>query len=537
MLALVSVALAACALAYKVRNAENKKQAILKFFGCADDEPPQIDDQIVGHLEEIAKNATLRGPGTVEDIYFQGTVKRDEDVVANAIDAVVHPPLDHAKIEVLLYAPGSYLLRQRDDGRTSIAVSCKPMNGGAIVKMELHGTPSGALEEKKAFFAEARSFANSAGAKNIVLPADAGAGPGAIAATSDPEELYDSYAAVVSSGAGGGKSAAVVHDAEQLYDSIDEVTSSTTAAVRETMFARPLPLPPPSQASSQASSQVASQVPSTSTASPGILPNGEPPKVAGAPIMIKALHPYSPTAPDQVAMTKGDLLTLLDGAGNWWKVKAENGTEGLVPSNYVEKVAPAEDSPKLPLLVAEKEGIPLSSAPAASNTNDVTTTAAEEAPLPVGPAVSATAAPPKALPGSHAGRGGSAAATQATPTASASINKVDEGNNGNEEGNPFADAEGIIAHQEDEIYEALFKKKAASITDDLGAVEVAALLRESGLDQKALKFVWSTAKKDPAVQHGLKAKMNFDEFVLACKLAVKAGGTFAASACSASSEA
>ena len=66
---------------------------------------------------------------------------------------------------------------------------------------------------------------------------------------------------------------------------------------------------------------------------------------------------------------------------------------------------------------------------------------------------------------------------------------------------------------------------------------MAALLRESGLDQKALKFVWSTAKKDPAVQHGLKAKMNFDEFVLACKLAVKAGGTFAASACSASSEA
>jgi len=56
---------------------------------------------------------------------------------------------------------------------------------------------------------------------------------------------------------------------------------------------------------------------------------------------------------------------------------------------------------------------------------------------------------------------------------------------------------------------------------------VAALLEESGLDKTALRSVWNAAKKDPAVQHGSKGKMNFDEFVCACKLAEEAGGTFA----------
>jgi hypothetical protein len=60
---------------------------------------------------------------------------------------------------------------------------------------------------------------------------------------------------------------------------------------------------------------------------------------APAPTMIKALHPYSPTAPNQIAMAQGDVFTLLEGVGAWWNVQAANGTEGLVPSNYVEKVA------------------------------------------------------------------------------------------------------------------------------------------------------------------------------------------------------
>lgn len=43
------------------------------------------------------------------------------------------------------------------------------------------------------------------------------------------------------------------------------------------------------------------------------------------------------TAPDQIAITQGEAFTLLDGVGNWWKVKFVSGMEGLVPSNYVKK--------------------------------------------------------------------------------------------------------------------------------------------------------------------------------------------------------
>ena len=270
---------------------------------------------------------------------------------------------------------------------------------------------------------------------------------------------------------------------------------------------------------------------------------------APAPTMIKALHLYAPTAPNQIAMAQGETLTLLDGVGNWWKVRAANGTEGLVPSNYVEKVvapvtvveervsfprqippAPAALPPAPAATTNANEVLPPSTAAAAAAPvalAQAPTTAAKEAPLPVGPTVSAATkdldpllpALEQALPAPPAVAEGSAATPPATTTAPTSV--VDEGD---EEDNPFADEE---ADQENAIYEALYKKKVASTTDDLGAAEAAALLKESGLDQKALRSVWNAAKKDPAVQHGSKGKMNFDEFVCACKLAEEAGGTFA----------
>ena len=57
--------------------------------------------------------------------------------------------------------------------------------------------------------------------------------------------------------------------------------------------------------------------------------------------MVKALHPYTPTAANQIAMVQGDILTLIDGTGVWWKVKAATGQDGLVPSNYVAKIVSA----------------------------------------------------------------------------------------------------------------------------------------------------------------------------------------------------
>lgn len=77
-----------------------------------------------------------------------------------------------------------------------------------------------------------------------------------------------------------------------------------------------------------------------------------PTPAAPALTTVKALHPFAPTAPGQIAMAQDEAFTLLDGVGNWWRVKAVIGTEGLVPSNYVEKV----DSPFCSYCGAKKDG-------------------------------------------------------------------------------------------------------------------------------------------------------------------------------------
>ena len=100
-------------------------------------------------------------------------------------------------------------------------------------------------------------------------------------------------------------------------------------------------------------------------------------------------------------------------------------------------------------------------------------------------------------------------------------------NDEDEEANPFADE--VNESDECVVYEALYMKKAASTDDELGAAVVAGLLQESGADTKVLRQVWNAAKKAPDVPHGAKGKMNFQEFVVACKLTVEAGGSFAAS--------
>ena len=112
----------------------------------------------------------------------------------------------------------------------------------------------------------------------------------------------------------------------------------------------------------------------------------------------------------------------------------------------------------------------------------------------------------------------------ATTTAPTLVDKKED-----EEYNPFVDEVGDVADQESALYEALYKKKAASTGDELSASVVAGLLKESGADTSVLRRVWDAAKKAPDVPHGTKGTMNFKEFVVACKLTVKAGGSFAAS--------
>lgn len=54
--------------------------------------------------------------------------------------------------------------------------------------------------------------------------------------------------------------------------------------------------------------------------------------------MVIAVHNYKPTSPDDLKLTKGDLLDVLDDSEpNWWKAANSDGDIGYIPSNYVKK--------------------------------------------------------------------------------------------------------------------------------------------------------------------------------------------------------
>ena len=106
-----------------------------------------------------------------------------------------------------------------------------------------------------------------------------------------------------------------------------------------------LPLVPPSAKLSAGDSNASSEIGAANPRQLDVLaPVADVLPVAPAAVpvaptmMVKALHPYSPTAPDQIAMAVNELFTLIDDSGVWWKVKGAAGQEGVVPSNYVAKV-------------------------------------------------------------------------------------------------------------------------------------------------------------------------------------------------------
>ena len=67
----------------------------------------------------------------------------------------------------------------------------------------------------------------------------------------------------------------------------------------------------------------------------------------------RALYDYAPQAENELSMTEGDLLFVLEkeaDGDDWWRVKRkateheEEEPEGLVPSNYIEEVRPRHRS-------------------------------------------------------------------------------------------------------------------------------------------------------------------------------------------------
>ncbi|KAI9315872.1 hypothetical protein BX666DRAFT_1952328 [Dichotomocladium elegans] len=50
-----------------------------------------------------------------------------------------------------------------------------------------------------------------------------------------------------------------------------------------------------------------------------------------------ALHSYqaNPEDPTELSFSKGEELDILDHKGNWWQAKKQDGSTGIIPSNYV----------------------------------------------------------------------------------------------------------------------------------------------------------------------------------------------------------
>ena len=50
---------------------------------------------------------------------------------------------------------------------------------------------------------------------------------------------------------------------------------------------------------------------------------------------MRAVYDYVASQPEDLSMTKGEVLLILEEQPNWWKAKNKLGQIGFVPSNYL----------------------------------------------------------------------------------------------------------------------------------------------------------------------------------------------------------
>lgn len=52
-------------------------------------------------------------------------------------------------------------------------------------------------------------------------------------------------------------------------------------------------------------------------------------------LVIAIIDTANPDDPNELSFQKGEVLEILNKSGNWWQAKKQDGTIGIVPSNYV----------------------------------------------------------------------------------------------------------------------------------------------------------------------------------------------------------
>ena len=44
--------------------------------------------------------------------------------------------------------------------------------------------------------------------------------------------------------------------------------------------------------------------------------------------------------PNELSFKKGDILDIIDGSGQWWKVQAADGSTGIIHHHFAHRLAP-----------------------------------------------------------------------------------------------------------------------------------------------------------------------------------------------------